>query len=360
MLNTIGYHPYICMVDDYTDAKQESMDDHTDARGEPMDNHTDAEDAGMTRRQTLAALGAGAGTLAGVGVFSDTVAAWDRFDVCFDGCQEVSMVVSESDIDHGGSNDLPAVAKVIVSTGSGLECRTVEFTSENATKKPAMFGDYPVVQYAVPGDEKILGVLEYNYSPDPDAQFDDPVWCVNANRNECATYCDGDMVEYEEDLSDAPCVPDSYDAGYAGSSNICPPSTICPDGYENRQDCTDESGDDTTDGDDGGDGDDGYNYGNGETLVTNEQNCNGSGGGENENEDENENEGGSGGDYTYTYTYEYTYTKGDYQLEYLYEYEWSEDAKQDPNPPAPTVDESLPCSEDGAGIGPNPDPSPSP
>lgn len=331
------------------------VDNHFGDSEEPTDDPPDTDNPRVTRRDTLAALGAGAGALAGVGFLSGTVAAWDRFDVCFDGCQEASMIVSESDIDHGGSDGIPAVANVIVSTGSGLECRSVEFTSENATTKPAQFGDSPVVEYTVPAGEKILGVLEYNYSSDPDARFDEPVWCVNANRNECATYCEDGMVEYNEDLSNAPCVPDSYDAGYASSSNICSASTVCPDGYENTRECGGTDG-----GDDATGGDDGYTYGTGETLVTNEQNCDGSGGGEDENEDENEDEGGSGGDYTYEYTYSYTYTKGDYQFFYEYEYIWSEDANQDPNPPAPTVDESLPCSADGADISPNPDPSPSP
>jgi hypothetical protein len=197
-----------------------------------MDDHTDTDERGPTRRQALTALGAGAGMLAGIGAFTGSVAAWDRFDVCFDGCSEVSMIVSESDIDLGGSQKPPAVAKVIVSTGSGLECRPIEFTAENATTMPAQFGDFPVVKYTVPAGEKIVGVLEYNYSSDPNARFDDPVWCVNANRNACATECNGDgNVELLYDLSDAACVSANY--------SVCPPSTICPDSDGGTDDCGD-------------------------------------------------------------------------------------------------------------------------
>lgn len=327
-------------------------------------DRTDTDDYRLNRRNVLTAVGAGAGTLAGLSAFSGTAVAWDRFDVCFRKCSEVWMIVSETDIKY----DPPAVADVIVATGSGLECRTVEFTAANATTMPAQFGHSPVVKYTVPDGEKIVGVLEYNYSPTEGERFDDPVWCVHANRNECATYCEDGKVEYNNDLSNAPCVPDSYDASYADSSNVCPPSTICPDGGGTIRQCDGgDTGGDTdggTDGDGGGDtnndcSDVDYTYGTGETVMC-EQNCNGDGGGEDENEDENENEGGSGDDYTYTYTYDYTYTKGDYVLDYSYEYVWSEDANQDPDPPTPTLDRSLPCSADGADIAPNPDPNPNP
>ena len=227
MANTLRFRLFSCMVDNHTE------DSH-----EPIDDQPDTDQRGPTRRKALAALGAGAGTLAGVGVFSSSVAAWDRFDVCFDGCSEVSMIVSESDIDLGGTDKPPAVAKVIVSTETGLECRAIEFTAENATTMPAQFGDFPVVKYTVPAGEKIVGTLEYNYSPDENARFDDPVWCVNANPNACATECDGDgNVTLLQDLSEAACVPADYDAEYPTSANVCPPSSVCPDGSDGTGDC---------------------------------------------------------------------------------------------------------------------------
>jgi hypothetical protein len=158
----------------------------------------------VNRRSALAAIGTGAGTVVGIDALSERAIAWDRFDVCFRGCDEVWMIVTESDIDAGGVDDPPAVAHVIVASGGEAVCRPVEFTAENATTLPERFGDSPVVTYDVDGDEKILGVLEYNYTPDRDERFDEPVWCVNANQNDCAT------MAGTPDLLSAPCLPNDH------------------------------------------------------------------------------------------------------------------------------------------------------
>lgn len=155
----------------------------------------------LRRRSVLSALGAGTGLTLSIGAFSGTATAWDRFDVCFRDCRELWMVVTETDIDLGGSNDPPAVAHVVVASGGSAVCRPVEFTAENATTMPDRFGDAPVVTYEVGADETILGVLEYNYNSDPEAQFADPVWCVNVNENDCVA------TEDTPDVFSAPCVP---------------------------------------------------------------------------------------------------------------------------------------------------------
>jgi hypothetical protein len=167
----------------------------------------------VNRRSALAAIGTGAGAVVGIDALSERALAWDRFDVCFRGCSEVWMIVTEADIDAGGTNDPPAVAHVIVAANGEAVCRPVEFTAENATTIPGQFGDSPVVKYSVGSGEKILGVLEYNYTSDPDSQFDDPVWCVNANQNNCAS------TPQTPNLLDAPCIPDDHP--------ICPAGDYC-------------------------------------------------------------------------------------------------------------------------------------
>jgi hypothetical protein len=164
----------------------------------------------VNRRSALAAIGTGAGTVAGVHALSERVIAWDRFDVCFRGCEEVWMIVTESDVDHGGVDDPPAVAHVIVAVDGEAVCRPVEFTAENATTMPDRFGSSPVVTYDVDADEKILGVLEYNYTTDGDERFEVPVWCVDANQNDCAT------MAGTPDLLSAPCVPNDHPECPAG------------------------------------------------------------------------------------------------------------------------------------------------
>lgn len=154
----------------------------------------------VSRRRTLAALGAGAGTVVGIGGFSGTAVAWEQFDVEFKGCSEVWMIVGEDDITF----DPPAVAHVIVESDGLAVCHTVEFTEENATLIPGQFGDMPVVKFAPGGDDKVLGVLEYNYTSNMEERFDRPVWCVHENTNNCAS------TPNTRDVHAAPCVPDDH------------------------------------------------------------------------------------------------------------------------------------------------------
>jgi hypothetical protein len=169
----------------------------------------------VNRRRALAAIGTGAGTVVGLEALSERAIAWDRFDLCFRGCGEVWMIVAHSDVDAGGTGDPPPVAHVIVALEGEAVCRAVEFTAENVTTMPDRFGRSPVVTYSADTDETILGVLEYNYTTDEDARFDDPVWCVHANQNECAT------TPETPDLLGAPCVPDDHPT--------CPATERCGD-----------------------------------------------------------------------------------------------------------------------------------
>lgn len=169
-----------------------------------MTHDDDETDDGyrLNRRSTLSALGAGAGAVVGLGAFSGTAAAWERFDVWFRGCSEVWMIVEERDIKRSPPNH----AKVIVDSNGEAVCRTVEFTEANATTIPGKFGDSPVVKYAPGGDDKILGVLEFN------AGKERPVYCVTVNENNCAD------TPTTPDVWDASCVPDDHPVCSNGDS----------------------------------------------------------------------------------------------------------------------------------------------
>lgn len=161
-----------------------------------MTDHDDQNEEGyrLNRRSTLSAVGAGAGAMVGIGAFSGSAAAWERFHVSFNGCGEVSMIVGENDV----RKDPPTVARVIVASDGEAECRTVEFTEANATTMPNKYGDLPVVTYAADGDEKILGAVEIDYGTK------EPVWCVTVNENRCAN------TPNTPDVWDAPCVPEGH------------------------------------------------------------------------------------------------------------------------------------------------------
>lgn len=176
--------------------------------GENDDNETSKE--GTLKRRTVLASTAGmAGTAIGVGVLSGTVAAWERLDIDFKGCSEVWMIVGD---DLHYSNPDPAVAHVIVATADGgTDCRPVDFTEENATRIPGRYGDAPVVKYVAGVDEKILGVIKYNYVNETgDGRFSKPS-CLMVNEHTCA------QTPNTPDVYSADCVQAAYDGHWNGS-----------------------------------------------------------------------------------------------------------------------------------------------
>lgn len=170
----------------------------------------------LNRRSALSALGVGAGTVVGLGAFSGTATAWERFDVCFQDCSEVWMIVDDEDIGNGH------FAEVIVESDGEAVCRRVEFTEANATKTEE-FGDSQVVKYDLgEEDDKILGVQEWNDG------MEKATYCVWVNDNECANAAN------TPDVHSAPCVPDEQptcpESDYcAGEDTECPP---CESGKE--------------------------------------------------------------------------------------------------------------------------------
>ena len=159
-------------------------------------------DSDTTRRTVLRTLGVGTTALLSVGTLSGTAAAWERNDIDFKGCSEVWIIVAPKDIDPKIYHP-PTVAHVIVSTADGdLECRMQEFTPETTTTIPGRYGDAPVLKYAPPSGEKVLGVIIYNYSDSTDRfERNSP---LTPNPHRCAN------TPGTPDPTDAPCADNTY------------------------------------------------------------------------------------------------------------------------------------------------------
>lgn len=195
-------------------------------------NEGPKDESQLSRRRALTALGTGAGTLVGLGAFSTPAAAWGRITVDFKGCSELWIVVSEKDTQF----DPPSVAHVIVETEDGtLDCRVQEFTPETTTTIPGQYGSAPLLKYAPPSEEKVLGVIMYNYDSADRFGRNSP---LIPNLNRCA-YTPG-----TPDIMDAPCAENTYLS-----------TTYIQDGPRNRGRGR------GTDGDEAGDSDEDYSRG---------------------------------------------------------------------------------------------------
>jgi hypothetical protein len=163
---------------------------------------TATDESSVDRRAILRlAGGAAAAGAAGIGAFAGSAAAWDRFDVDFKGCSEVWMIVGEKDLRY----DPPTTAKVVVASDGEPVCRLVEFTEETATTVPGQYGDAPLVKFTVGSDEKVLGVISYNYPYEGDGRFSRPR-CLMVNDHRCAN---------------SPGTPDPFDAPCADGLSEC-------------------------------------------------------------------------------------------------------------------------------------------
>ena len=156
----------------------------------------------LGRRQVLRTIGAGTAVgVGGVGAFTGTVAAWDRFDVDFKGCSEVWLVVGADDIAY----DPPTVVRVVFALPDGsTACRAVEFTPENTTRIPGQYGDAPVRKVTASDGEKVLGVIFYNYRSQD--RFSSAS-CIHTNEHRCA------MTPGTPSVEDADCVQEARTIG---------------------------------------------------------------------------------------------------------------------------------------------------
>ncbi|SDR04832.1 family 10 glycosylhydrolase [Natronobacterium texcoconense] len=118
----------------------------------------------------------------------DTGVDFERFDVCFQGCGQARIVVSEDDV--ATADDEAPTAHVIVESDGEAVCETVAITEENTTTIPGQFGDAPVVTYTADG--KILGVAASLSSGE----------VVVENENNCAT------TPNTPDVLEADCLPE--------------------------------------------------------------------------------------------------------------------------------------------------------
>ena len=144
--------------------------------------------------------------LAGVGAFSGTAVAWEKFGVDFRGCSEVWLIIDEEDLDYKKyDRDEPLFVKVVVERDGDVECETVEFTEETTTTIPGQYGDYPLVKFD--GGDKILAVIKYNHN--------DYANCYIENENRCAQTpnvpdwrdadCFEDLFDYDPERFNQPC-----------------------------------------------------------------------------------------------------------------------------------------------------------
>ena len=141
-----------------------------------MSKETDIDRAVIDRRTLLSRSAGTAAAVAGFGMFTGNAAAWTKLKADFRGCSEVWILAGENDFEcvdkngdpYDGPNDkCPLVVKVVVATGSGIDCRTVEVEYEATTLIPGQYGDQPVIKYSVSGGEKILGIIGLSPSRNP-------------------------------------------------------------------------------------------------------------------------------------------------------------------------------------------------
>jgi len=155
-----------------------------------------------TRRTVLRTLSIGTTALLGTATLSGTASAWERNDIDFKGCSEVWIIVAPADIDPD-IYDPPTVAHVVVETDDGtLDCRLQEFTPETTTTIPGQYGDAPVLKYAPPSGEKVLGVVIYNYASSTDRFERNSPLTLNPNR--CAN------TPETPDPTEASCAANTY------------------------------------------------------------------------------------------------------------------------------------------------------
>lgn len=172
------------------------------------------EDAPGLRRRTLLSAGTGAAAaIAGLGAFTGSAAAWERFDADFRGCGEVRVLVGEADFT---AYDEALEVEVLVAEGDEVGCRTVELTEDNRTYVPWRYGDSPIVKYRASSDEVIIGVIART----PTGGLH-PCRLIE-NGNVCAQTSDTPSVE------EADCYPD--------------PGTYSPDGCGDGEDGEGSSG----------------------------------------------------------------------------------------------------------------------
>ena len=195
-----------------------------------MSNESDDDGSTIDRRTLLKRSAGTAAAIAGLGAITGSAAAWADLEAHFRGCSEVWILAGEKDFkcqDPDGesyvrpknpNNECPLVVDVVVATGSGIDCRPVEFVDEAATRIPGQFDDRPVIKYSVSGGEKILGIIGLSPSRTPLCSD------LRVNTNKCTqtpntpSIFDSDCMPMNEECDEPP-EPDSDNGKPGGPPN---------------------------------------------------------------------------------------------------------------------------------------------
>lgn len=163
------------------------------------------EEPGETTRRSVLARTVGAvGVIGGLGTFAGTASAWQWYDVAFEACSEVRIVIGEEDLEY----DPPLQVAVVVASWGETTCRTVDIDGDAVATDDDRCGDSPVITYRASDAEKILGVVHYT----PDGY---PI-CLTENDNECTN------LSVDPDAANADCVPDDLAACEHARGSGCP------------------------------------------------------------------------------------------------------------------------------------------
>lgn len=167
----------------------------------------------VNRREVLAGAGAAVLGVGALGTFSGSVAAWEEYDVRFNGCSSVWILVSEYDMqwrENDPDRDHPPMVKVVVERDDEAVCETVLF-DDNAETVPGQYGDQPLVKFDGEGDE-ILAVIKYNKNQNAICYTENDHRCANTpNRVDWrAAACADDLRKLDAERFDNPCSEQAF------------------------------------------------------------------------------------------------------------------------------------------------------
>ena len=181
----------------------------------------------INRRKMLAGAGTAVLGVGTIGAFSGSVAAWEAYDVRFNGCSSVWIIVDEYDMnwrENAPDREHPPMVKVVVERDGEAVCETVLFDDNDETV-PGQFGDQPLVKFDGGGD-KILAVIKYNQRQN--------AICYTENEHRCAN------TPNTVDWRDADCADDLHKLDSERFNNPCSEQAFMKNGSDLHQPEDDE------------------------------------------------------------------------------------------------------------------------
>lgn len=162
----------------------------------------------FNRRRVLTGAGTAVLGVGAIGALSGNVAAWEDYEVRFNGCSSVWIIVDEYDMnwrENDPDRTHPPMVKVVVERNGEAVCETVLFDDNDETV-PGQFGDRPLVKFDGEGDD-ILAVIKYNANQN--------AICYSENGHRCANTpntvdwrdasCADDLLALDADRFNNPC-----------------------------------------------------------------------------------------------------------------------------------------------------------